>query len=73
MLPFARITEYQKSTVSVFHISIVTVTFTLVFQIAAKIGGDAGPPMNNNAALDGFPFPAQKRQLEDAGSSDHIA
>ncbi|XP_070703853.1 far upstream element-binding protein 2-like isoform X2 [Pempheris klunzingeri] len=36
-------------------------------QIAAKIGGDAGPPLNNNsAASDGFPFTAQKRQLEDA-------
>uniref|UniRef100_A0AAQ5ZNH8 K Homology domain-containing protein n=1 Tax=Amphiprion ocellaris TaxID=80972 RepID=A0AAQ5ZNH8_AMPOC len=34
-------------------------------QIAAKIGGDAGPPVNNNAAPDGFPFTAQKRQLED--------
>ncbi|KAL3053885.1 hypothetical protein OYC64_006252 [Pagothenia borchgrevinki] len=35
--------------------------------IAAKIGGDAGPPpMNNNTASDGFPFTAQKRQLEDA-------
>lgn len=41
--------------------------FPLVFQIAAKIGGDAGPPLNNNAASDGFPFTAQKRQLEDAG------
>lgn len=39
------------------------------FQIAAKIGGDAGPPLNNsnNAASDAFPFAAQKRQLEDAG------
>ncbi|XP_038554849.1 far upstream element-binding protein 2-like isoform X1 [Micropterus salmoides] len=35
-------------------------------QIAAKIGGDAGPPLNNNTASDGFPFTAQKRQLEDA-------
>eukprot|EP00064_Thunnus_orientalis_P010529 superscaffoldBa00001438_g10555 len=36
-------------------------------QIAAKIGGDAGPPMNNNNnASDGFPFTPQKRQLEDA-------
>ncbi|KAL3053888.1 hypothetical protein OYC64_006252 [Pagothenia borchgrevinki] len=36
-------------------------------EIAAKIGGDAGPPpMNNNTASDGFPFTAQKRQLEDA-------
>ncbi|XP_056263627.1 far upstream element-binding protein 2-like isoform X2 [Pseudoliparis swirei] len=35
-------------------------------QIAAKIGGDAGPPMNNNTASDGFAFTAQKRQLEDA-------
>ncbi|KAJ4931815.1 hypothetical protein JOQ06_010255 [Pogonophryne albipinna] len=35
--------------------------------IAAKIGGDAGPPpTNNNTASDGFPFTAQKRQLEDA-------
>ncbi|KAE8283096.1 Far upstream element-binding protein 2 [Larimichthys crocea] len=36
-------------------------------QIAAKIGGDAGPPPPlNNTASDGFPFTAQKRQLEDA-------
>ncbi|XP_029014740.1 far upstream element-binding protein 2-like isoform X2 [Betta splendens] len=35
-------------------------------QIAAKIGGDAGPPMNNSSAADGFPFTAQKRQLDDA-------
>ncbi|KAI4822007.1 hypothetical protein KUCAC02_007575 [Chaenocephalus aceratus] len=35
--------------------------------IAAKIGVDAGPPpTNNNTASDGFPFTAQKRQLEDA-------
>uniref|UniRef100_A0A8C2YY38 Uncharacterized protein n=1 Tax=Cyclopterus lumpus TaxID=8103 RepID=A0A8C2YY38_CYCLU len=39
-------------------------------QIAAKIGGDAGPPMNNNTAADGFAFTAQKRQLEDAGTGD---
>uniref|UniRef100_A0A3Q3VUQ5 K Homology domain-containing protein n=1 Tax=Mola mola TaxID=94237 RepID=A0A3Q3VUQ5_MOLML len=47
----------RRSTVSVFH----------TFQIAAKIGGDAGPPLNNsnNAASDAFPFAAQKRQLED--------
>lgn len=44
------------------------VTFILSFQIAAKIGVDAGPPpTNNNTASDGFPFTAQKRQLEDAG------
>uniref|UniRef100_A0A671X2T4 KH-type splicing regulatory protein n=1 Tax=Sparus aurata TaxID=8175 RepID=A0A671X2T4_SPAAU len=35
-------------------------------QIAAKIGGDAGTPLNNTAS-EGFPFTAQKRQLEDAG------
>uniref|UniRef100_A0AAQ4QBR8 K Homology domain-containing protein n=1 Tax=Gasterosteus aculeatus aculeatus TaxID=481459 RepID=A0AAQ4QBR8_GASAC len=37
-------------------------------QIAAKIGGDSGPPMNNNnnTASDVFAFTAQKRQLEDA-------
>ncbi|CAB1459090.1 unnamed protein product [Pleuronectes platessa] len=35
-------------------------------QIAAKIGGDAGPPVNINAASDGFAFTAPKRQLEDA-------
>ncbi|XP_034084748.1 far upstream element-binding protein 2-like isoform X4 [Gymnodraco acuticeps] len=36
-------------------------------EIAAKIGVDAGPPpTNNNTASDGFPFTAQKRQLEDA-------
>ncbi|XP_023666426.2 far upstream element-binding protein 2 isoform X2 [Paramormyrops kingsleyae] len=36
-------------------------------QIAAKIGGDAGgAPLNNSAAPEGFPYTAQKRQLEDA-------
>ncbi|XP_029996056.1 far upstream element-binding protein 2-like isoform X1 [Sphaeramia orbicularis] len=35
-------------------------------QIAAKIGGDAVPPVSNNTASDGFPFTAQKRPLEDA-------
>ncbi|KAM9394313.1 far upstream element-binding protein 2-like [Pholidichthys leucotaenia] len=35
-------------------------------QIAAKIGGDAAPSISNNTATDGFPFSAQKRQLEDA-------
>lgn len=43
------------------------VIFTLVLQIAAKIGGDAGPPLTNSTESDGFPFSAQKRQLEDAG------
>lgn len=47
--------------------STVMVNFTLVIQIAAKIGGDAGPPLNNSTPSDGFPFTAQKRQLEDAG------
>uniref|UniRef100_A0A667WVP9 KH-type splicing regulatory protein n=1 Tax=Myripristis murdjan TaxID=586833 RepID=A0A667WVP9_9TELE len=33
-------------------------------QIAAKIGGDAGPPpMNNSNASDVFPFAAQKRHI----------
>ncbi|KAF3846469.1 hypothetical protein F7725_003547 [Dissostichus mawsoni] len=42
--------------------------------IAAKIGGDAGPPpMNNNTASDGFPFTAQKRQLEDAAIGAQLA
>uniref|UniRef100_A0A8D3AL24 K Homology domain-containing protein n=1 Tax=Scophthalmus maximus TaxID=52904 RepID=A0A8D3AL24_SCOMX len=40
-------------------------------QIAAKIGGEAGPPVSIIPASEGFPFTAQKRQLEDAGSSDH--
>ncbi|KAL0993084.1 hypothetical protein UPYG_G00103020 [Umbra pygmaea] len=36
-------------------------------QIAAKIGGEAGvTTMNNNKPTDGFPFTAQKRQLDDA-------
>ncbi|KAM9745843.1 far upstream element-binding protein 2-like isoform 4-T4 [Menidia menidia] len=35
-------------------------------QIAAKIGGDSGPALTHTAALDGFPFTGQKRQLEDA-------
>lgn len=40
-----------------------------MYQIAAKIGGDTGvPPMNNSNASDGFPFSAQKRQLEDPGN-----
>ena len=52
---------------------VIMVTFMPVLQIAAKIGGDAGPPVNINAASDGFPFTAPKRQLEDAGSSDHAA
>uniref|UniRef100_A0A3P9DBR9 KH-type splicing regulatory protein n=1 Tax=Maylandia zebra TaxID=106582 RepID=A0A3P9DBR9_9CICH len=42
----------------------------LVFQIAAKIGGDAGPPVNNSTAPDSFPFTAQKRQLEDTNTGD---
>nr|XP_043906170.1 far upstream element-binding protein 2-like isoform X3 [Solea senegalensis] len=37
-----------------------------VGDIAAKIGGEAGPPVNMNTASDSFPFTAQKRQLEDA-------
>uniref|UniRef100_A0A3P8NBX2 K Homology domain-containing protein n=1 Tax=Astatotilapia calliptera TaxID=8154 RepID=A0A3P8NBX2_ASTCA len=37
---------------------------------AAKIGGDAGPPVNNSAAPDSFPFTAQKRQLEDTNTGD---
>ncbi|XP_034766218.2 far upstream element-binding protein 2-like isoform X4 [Acipenser ruthenus] len=40
-------------------------------QIAAKIGGDTGtPPINNSATLPEFPFPGQKRQLEDAEQPD---
>uniref|UniRef100_A0A667ZMV7 KH-type splicing regulatory protein n=1 Tax=Myripristis murdjan TaxID=586833 RepID=A0A667ZMV7_9TELE len=39
----------------------------LCFQIAAKIGGDAVPPMSNNGGAESYPFPAQKRSLEDAG------
>ncbi|XP_062386359.1 far upstream element-binding protein 2-like isoform X2 [Sardina pilchardus] len=35
-------------------------------QIAAKIGGDAGPPMTNNGGAESYPFAAQKRSLEDA-------
>uniref|UniRef100_A0A667Z1S5 KH-type splicing regulatory protein n=1 Tax=Myripristis murdjan TaxID=586833 RepID=A0A667Z1S5_9TELE len=35
-------------------------------QIAAKIGGDAVPPMSNNGGAESYPFPAQKRSLEDA-------
>uniref|UniRef100_A0A3Q3IPS3 K Homology domain-containing protein n=1 Tax=Monopterus albus TaxID=43700 RepID=A0A3Q3IPS3_MONAL len=34
-------------------------------QIAAKIGSDTVPPMNNTSS-DAFPFTTQKRQLEDA-------
>uniref|UniRef100_A0A3P9DDE5 KH-type splicing regulatory protein n=1 Tax=Maylandia zebra TaxID=106582 RepID=A0A3P9DDE5_9CICH len=37
---------------------------------AAKIGGDAGPPVNNSTAPDSFPFTAQKRQLEDTNTGD---
>uniref|UniRef100_A0A3Q0RGL7 Uncharacterized protein n=1 Tax=Amphilophus citrinellus TaxID=61819 RepID=A0A3Q0RGL7_AMPCI len=39
-------------------------------QIAAKIGGDAGPPVSNSTASDSFPFTAQKRQLEDTNTGD---
>ncbi|XP_063327758.1 far upstream element-binding protein 2-like [Pelmatolapia mariae] len=39
-------------------------------QIAAKIGGDAGPPVNNSTASDSFPFTAQKRQLEDTNTDE---
>lgn len=54
--------------ISVFHNVVINmVNFTLVLQIAAKIGGEAAPPLNNNSASDGFTFAAQKRQLEDAG------
>lgn len=53
--------------ISVFHNVVINmVNFTLVLQIAAKIGGEAAAPLNNTAS-DGFAFTAQKRQLEDAG------
>ena len=38
----------------------------VLFQIAAKIGGDA-PQMSNNGGTEGYPFTAQKRSLEDGG------
>lgn len=47
-----------------------TVNLLPVFQIAAKIGGDAGPPVSNSTAADGFSFTAQKRQLEDTNTGD---
>lgn len=41
----------------------------LVFQIAAKIGGDVtGPPMSNNGGSESYPFASQKRSLEDGGT-----
>ena len=43
-------------------------TLCVSLQIAAKIGGDAGPPMNNNGGGESYPFAAQKRSLEDAGT-----
>lgn len=53
--------------ISVFHNVVINmVNFTLVLQIAAKIGGEAAPPLNSTAS-DAFAFTAQKRQLEDAG------
>ncbi|XP_031672719.1 far upstream element-binding protein 2 isoform X1 [Oncorhynchus mykiss] len=41
-------------------------------QIAAKIGGDAGPPSNNGGAGggEGFPFQTLKRSLEDGDQPD---
>uniref|UniRef100_A0A8K9Y4N7 KH-type splicing regulatory protein n=1 Tax=Oncorhynchus mykiss TaxID=8022 RepID=A0A8K9Y4N7_ONCMY len=42
-------------------------------QIAAKIGGDAGPPSNNGGAAgggEGFPFQTLKRSLEDGDQPD---
>lgn len=50
-----------------YYIHVICIFIPLVFQIAAKIGGDAGPPLTNSTESDGFPFTAQKRQLEDAG------
>lgn len=35
-------------------------------QIAAKIGGDALPPVSNNEGTENYPFAAQKRSLDDA-------
>lgn len=37
------------------------------FQIAAKIGGDGVPAVTNNGGPESYPFPAQKRSLEEAG------
>ncbi|XP_014038912.1 far upstream element-binding protein 2 isoform X3 [Salmo salar] len=39
-------------------------------QIAAKIGGDAGPPSNNGGGGEGFPFQTLKRSLEDGDQPD---
>uniref|UniRef100_A0A3Q3IX08 K Homology domain-containing protein n=1 Tax=Monopterus albus TaxID=43700 RepID=A0A3Q3IX08_MONAL len=35
-------------------------------QIAAKIGGDGVPPVNNNGGAESYSFTAQKRSLEEA-------
>ncbi|XP_026216455.1 far upstream element-binding protein 2 [Anabas testudineus] len=39
-------------------------------EIAAKIGGDSGPPVSNNGGAESYPFAAQKRSLEDADEPD---
>ncbi|KAK2815814.1 hypothetical protein Q5P01_026281 [Channa striata] len=39
-------------------------------QIAAKIGGDGGPPVSNNGGAESYPFTAQKRSLEEADEPD---
>uniref|UniRef100_A0A672HCK6 KH-type splicing regulatory protein n=1 Tax=Salarias fasciatus TaxID=181472 RepID=A0A672HCK6_SALFA len=39
-------------------------------QIAAKIGGDGVPSMNNNGGAESYPFTAQKRSLEEADEPD---
>ncbi|XP_047434188.1 far upstream element-binding protein 2 [Mugil cephalus] len=39
-------------------------------QIAAKIGGDVVPPVTNNGGSESYPFPAQKRSLEEADEPD---
>ncbi|XP_015251852.1 PREDICTED: far upstream element-binding protein 2 isoform X3 [Cyprinodon variegatus] len=39
-------------------------------QIAAKIGGEAGPTVTNNGGAENYPFTAQKRSLEEGDEPD---
>ncbi|XP_015251853.1 PREDICTED: far upstream element-binding protein 2 isoform X4 [Cyprinodon variegatus] len=42
-------------------------------QIAAKIGGEAGPTVTNNGGAENYPFTAQKRSLEEGAIGAQLA
>ncbi|KAM4594560.1 far upstream element-binding protein 2 isoform 3-T3 [Fundulus diaphanus] len=42
-------------------------------QIAAKIGGEAAPPVTNNGGAESYPFTAQKRSLEEGAIGAQLA